>query len=221
MGANTNKIAEITIKEEKFELYPERAAFWRERETLFVADLHWGKGETFRSSGIPVPHQMTLDELSRLELLIAKTGTKRLVVLGDLIHASKGISPELADTISEWRERVDIRIIVTHGNHDRNLSRLPDRWQIEWMPSLVEGPFRFVHDADRNERKDKLYTWAGHLHPTFLLRTPQDSLKLPCFYFDSEKAIIPAFNLFTRGLEMKRGPSTRIFVATENKVIEI
>ena len=48
-------------------LLARRGLWWQDEATVFVADVHLGKAETFRALGVPVPSgptQLTLDRLS-------------------------------------------------------------------------------------------------------------------------------------------------------------
>ena len=51
-------------------LLPRRALWWRAMRTLFVADVHLGKAETFRTLGVPVPAGPTEATLARLGTLV-------------------------------------------------------------------------------------------------------------------------------------------------------
>ena len=53
-------------------LLPERAVWWPQGRTLFIADLHMGKGATYRALGQPVPGGTTQETLDRLSALIKK-----------------------------------------------------------------------------------------------------------------------------------------------------
>ena len=81
---------ELTVAGERVQALAEAALYWPARQTLFVADLHLGKAASFRASGIPVPGGTTAGNLARLERALAATGAKRLVCLGDLLHARAG-----------------------------------------------------------------------------------------------------------------------------------
>src|SRR5687768_1975535 len=68
---------------ERVELLASRALLWPAQATLFVADVHLGKAAAFRAGGVPVPRGATGADLQRLSALVASTGARRLVVLGD------------------------------------------------------------------------------------------------------------------------------------------
>jgi hypothetical protein len=78
---------QLELAGEPVRLLPERALFWQAACALVVADVHWGKAAAFRSAGIPIPGGATRQDLDRLDQAVARTGARRLVVLGDLFHA--------------------------------------------------------------------------------------------------------------------------------------
>src|SRR5215213_2758960 len=89
----------IEFANESLHLLPDRAVYWPARSTLLVADVHFGKCATFRSLGVPVPAGSTQKDLARLTKLIELTSARRLVILGDLVHARAGRQDDMLDTI--------------------------------------------------------------------------------------------------------------------------
>ena len=81
---------EHTVAGERVVMLPEKALFWRDAMTLFVADFHLGKAAAFRDAGIPMPPGTTTDNVERLASAVEKTGAERIVFLGDFIHARQG-----------------------------------------------------------------------------------------------------------------------------------
>src|SRR3954462_2682161 len=115
---------EIEFANESLHLLPDRAVYWPARSTLLVADVHFGKCATFRSLGVPVPAGGTQKDLLRLTRLLEQTNARRLVILGDLVHARAGRSPEITDAIAAWRgTHLQLRIMLVRGNHDRSSGR--------------------------------------------------------------------------------------------------
>jgi metallophosphoesterase superfamily enzyme len=74
---------------ELLHLLPERALWWPAAGVLFVADLHLGKAATYRALGQPVPGGTTQENLARLDALIARWSPRRIVFLGDFLHAAQ------------------------------------------------------------------------------------------------------------------------------------
>jgi len=213
---------EVRLAGEAVRLLPERALFWPRTATLIVADLHWGKGATFRAAGIPIPMGSTRDDLARLDTALLRTAANRLVVLGDLFHARAGrIATRTIAELRHWRGlRSGLEIMLVRGNHDRHAGDPPDDLGINCVnaPALVP-PFIL-----RNEPAvaPHGYTLAGHVHPGIVLcgRALQRE-RLPCFLLGAQVALLPAFGSFT-GLGMvEPGPGDRAFVVGGEDVIEV
>lgn len=192
--------------------------YWPEKETVVVADLHWGKVETFHQFGIPVPAALFDDDLHRLTDVLIATGAKRVIVLGDLIHGRRGLTPDVVGRLAEWRRRFPVEWVVVAGNHDRSLGQVAEAWDLAILTELKEGPFAFRHEPKFEEGA---FTWCGHLHPTFTIARGFDSLRLPCFHLSAEVGIVPSFSAFTRGVKMEKRPGDRVFVIADAAILEV
>ena len=95
---------ELDVYGERLVLRPDRSLYWPRANGLVIADPHFGKADTFRAFGLPVPGG-TEEPLSRLAAALADTGADRLVVLGDFWHARAGRTPRLVAELSRWKER--------------------------------------------------------------------------------------------------------------------
>lgn len=197
---------DVVVAGEVVTLLPERAMRWR--GTTFVADVHLGKAEVFQRRGIPVPPGDLAADLARLGAIAGD----RLVVLGDLIHGA--LAESVIDTVSRWRERVRVPILLVRGNHDRH-DVLPDAWGIEEMAELRDGPFVFRHAPEPAVP----YVWAGHLHPAVTLRGRADAVRAPAFHIGERVGVLPAFGSFTGGISLPRAPRDRVFAAFGTAVV--
>ncbi len=207
----------IVAAGETLVLTPHRALYWPLRRTLIVADLHWGKSETFAASGVPMPLGASAEDLRRLGAAIADTGAERVLVLGDLVHARRGITPGLVEEVAAWRATHPIGFELVTGNHDAR--DLPGAWRIERHgPVLCEGPFCFRHAPEPDSRG---FVWAGHLHPTVRLEGGGDKLRLPCFYVGRHHGILPAFSTFTNGLVMSSAPGVALYAVADGHVVPL
>ncbi|WNG24257.1 ligase-associated DNA damage response endonuclease PdeM [Cystobacter fuscus] len=201
------------------ELRPERALYWPEAGVLAVADLHWGKPESFHQHGIPLPTGVLEDDLARLSAALHATGARRVLLVGDLIHSRRGLTADVVERVAAWREGHDVELVLVRGNHDRHLEALPPSWRMRLVEShLDEGPFRFAHHPEPVPGR---YVCAGHLHPTARLSTGADRLRLPCFHLGPQVGVLPAFSAFTGGLDMRAGEGERLFVIAEDTVVEL
>jgi len=116
---------------ERLMLLPERAAFWERRQTLLVADTHFGKAATFRAAAIPVPRGTTTGSLRRLDAALARTGAKRIVFLGDFLHAREGREAETTRVVGEWRsQHAAVDMLLVRGNHDKQIGRASCRERV-------------------------------------------------------------------------------------------
>lgn len=201
-------------------LLAEKAVLWARRRTLLIADPHFGKAAAFRHAGIPVPGGTTRTDLARLERLIAQTETRRLVVLGDFLHARAGRSPEVTAALAEWRRRCPrVEILLVRGNHDLHAGDPPPEWRISVAEEpVVDPPFLLCHEpAGRSGG----LVMGGHVHPAVVLEGPGGEwLRAPCFCFGRGRAILPAFGSFTGCKAIRPGAGERVFVVGEGQVIE-
>lgn len=214
--------APLTWKGQQLTLLPERALYWHEAETLAVADLHWGKGETFRAHGVPVPDGVLADELDRLGRALAQTGARRLLILGDLIHAAVGVTEGVQRQIETWRKVWPVETVLLRGNHDRAVQPFAEAWGMTLISgSLSDGPFAFQHHPEPDP--DGRYVWSGHLHPAVKLKTGRSlksrGQKVPCFYLGQTVGVLPAFSTFTGTAEVSPKRGEQVFLVTEDRVI--
>ena len=212
-------LTEITVRGETLRMLPEKAIFWPQNGTLILSDLHWLKDEVFRQNGIPIPRGILEREFARLKGLTLSQGAERILIVGDLIHSPDALTPLWVETIAKLRRDIPLPIELIRGNHERKLGKLPASWQMtEYFEAKREGPFEFSHYPEKST--GDYYTLAGHLHPTWVMRAGSDRLRLDCFFWGRDFAILPAFSNFTRGVEMKKQAGDRVFVTTGDAVIE-
>jgi DNA ligase-associated metallophosphoesterase len=200
-----------------FELLADRAVWWPFRRTLVIADLHLGKAATFRARGLPVPAGTTARDLSRLSRLIETFDPRRLLILGDLIHARE--SAESLHTFRAWRDRHPrTEVAVVLGNHDRHVSQelIAAAVDLYAAPVCEDGVF-FTHEpAD----SPTCPTVAGHLHPMARLTDFDGSgVNVPCFVLDPDQLTLPAFGQFTGGCRIDPMPNRCLYTAAAGRVV--
>lgn len=211
----------VDVAGERLVLMPERAAFWPSASTLLIADAHLGKAATFRAAGIAVPGGTTAEALARIDLLLRRTAARRLVFLGDLLHAREGNAPSTRDALDRWRRRhEDLEVILVRGNHDRRAGDPDPCLGIRCVdPPLHDPPFALRHHPDPAPAS---YTLAGHLHPAVRLAgRGRQRGRLPCFWVGTRVAVLPSFGDFTGAADVESGPGDRVFVIAEDQVIRV
>ena len=68
----------VEIKNNKFHLLPEKAIWWKEKNTLLISDVHLGKISHFRKEGIAIPTGAINENFIRLDHLIEKFNCERI-----------------------------------------------------------------------------------------------------------------------------------------------
>jgi DNA ligase-associated metallophosphoesterase len=200
---------------------PERAAFWREKRMLLIADPHLGKAAAFRASGVPVPAGTTGEGLSRLQSAVERSGAKTVAFLGDLLHAKAGRSASLFEALAEWRRtNLDVDILLVRGNHDRRAGDPPPDLGIDCVDAPhVIAPLVLAHHPASH---DSGYVVAGHVHPGVRLYGPGGQrLRLSCFVFGRDYAVLPAFGDFTGLADAEPGVDTRVYAVADGAVIPV
>lgn len=209
------------VSGERLVLMPERAAWWARTGTLLIADPHWGKAATFRASAIPVPRGTTSEGLTRLDRAIARTGARRVVFLGDYLHARDGRAPETLRLLADWRLLHPLlELVLVRGNHDRHAGDPPAELGVACVDApLLEDPFVLAHHpAASNDG----YVLAGHLHPGAPLIGPgRMRERLPCFWFGRACGVLPAFGEFTGLADVTAEMGDRIYAVALDEVVEI
>jgi DNA ligase-associated metallophosphoesterase len=212
---------EMEVAGEELELLPDHAVLWRERSTLFVADPHFGKAATFRAAGIFVPEETTAMTLARLDALLIATGAERIVFLGDFLHAREGRHPSTLRAIEEWREGHSfISMLLVRGNHDARAGDPPDCMKIECVDGpLIDGPFALAHHPSI---VPGAYVLSGHVHPgARLYGAGRERVRVPCYWFGRQYAVLPAFGEFTGLADINAGAGDRVWVTTGEEVIPV
>jgi uncharacterized protein len=202
-------------------LLPERAAFWKERQTMLVADVHFGKAAAFRSASLPIPAGTTSFAIARLQLLVEAVEPKRIVFLGDLWHAKTGRTDQVISEVARWRGSLpSVEMVLVEGNHDRKSGKLPEDLAIEERTDpWVDGPFVHRHEPEPHPGG---YVLAGHIHPCVeLVGRANQSARLPCFLFRRDFAILPAFGEFTGCAEVAPRAQDDVFVIASGAVMAV
>lgn len=221
---NTSELFSMTLLEKEFSLHNhlfiltnQRVIFWPKENTLILSDLHVGKAAHFRKSGIAIPSEVLMDDLQKLEDLILHYNAQKIVIVGDLFHA--GYNSDL-DLFKDWRAKFSEEFILITGNHDRLSCNVYEELGIECLKDLlIIDEINFVHDP-KNSPKD-CFCISGHIHPGFVLRTRNESIKLPCYAVSDHQIVLPAFSKFT-GLDTKSLKNGyRNIVFTEGTIFEV
>jgi DNA ligase-associated metallophosphoesterase len=211
---------DIELAGERLVMLPQRALYWPALQLLVIADIHFGKAASFRAGGIPVPRGTTTENLRALDALIDACHATHVLFLGDFLHARHAHAAATVAAMMAWREqRSGLRLTLVRGNHDRHAGDPPATLRIDVVDEPWQiGRLLFAHHPQLHPNG---YVLAGHVHPVYRLATRGDVLRLPCFVFGPESGILPSFGSFTGGHPVALEPKDRVFVVTDDSVMEV
>ena len=208
---------DVEILEERFALYPQKAAYWKSQESLLISDLHLGKINHFRRAGIPVPAKANDHNLEMLIDLVSLCRPKRIICLGDLFHSHYNAEWEVFGEVVKHFSSVAFELV--QGNHDVMGKYQYSRKGIHVHESLQIGRFLLTHHP-LDSVPHGVYNIAGHIHPGVSLRgRGRQAMTLPCFYFGDQQALLPAFGKFTGLSKIAPKKADKVFIVAEDKVI--
>ena len=163
---------------------------------------------------------MTGRDLDRLTGHLERLRPRRLIVLGDLVHDAHGLEPETADAFAAWRERhAGVSVELVPGNHDAR-TRGVDLPGVRRQSAVIEvDGLDLCHEAEPAPSRPTL---GGHLHPGVRLGgRSRDRLRVPVFWFEPRRGILPAFGQFTGLQPMVETPDVRAFAAGPEDVVAL
>ena len=183
----------IQVAGEEMVLLAQKCMYWPHTHTLIISDLHLGKSNHFRKSGIPLSIGSAMADLERMSLLISSLSPMRLVFLGDLFHSDHNAEWEL---LAGWiRQYPQIHFELVEGNHDLLPVDVYHQAGIQVRSGITLHGIHLSHEpAD----EPGTYNICGHIHPGVrLVGKAKQSLRIPCFYISSMRMVLPAFGSLT------------------------
>lgn len=126
------------------------------------------------------------------------------------------------DYFFQWRRYIDhLPVVLVMGNHDKFPETYYSKEGIEvHRHSLKVKGFEFTHEPAVNS--NGLYTFSGHIHPAVRIKgMGKQCVRLPCFYFGTDYAILPAFGNFTGTALINRTDADTVFAITKKEVIRL
>ena len=211
---------EVHVQDHLFKLYEEKCLLWVDKEILLIADLHLGKVNHFRKSGIAVPNTPNNENIERLISLLQRIKPRRVIFMGDLFHSHYNPEWEVFGQVIKYFPGITFELVV--GNHDilsgyqykKNELILYDKPLTEDGLILSHEPLEAIPGG--------YYNIAGHIHPGVLLKGKgRQRLRLPCFYFGRQQALLPAFGQFTGTYPIKPRQGDKVIVIVDGKLFPV
>jgi DNA ligase-associated metallophosphoesterase len=202
---------------ETLHLRPSGALFWPARNLLAVSDLHLGKSERLaRRGGALLPPYETQATLEKLDRDLEATEAAIVICLGDSFDdtiAADGMDEKNRLWLTRLMAGRDWTWIT--GNHDPGPIEIGGAHRAE----LKLPPFTFRHIAEPSEKAEV----SGHYHPKARLA----GQARPCFLADAARLILPAYGVYTGGLNANHSALTGLMapdalaILTGNRALAI
>lgn len=206
----------IEINKNHFVLHPSSAAFWVEKKTLLLADVHLGKVAHFRKNGIAVPRKAEGAYYEKITLLLNEFEVERILFLGDLFHSFQNNEWHL---FSAWVKQQKAAMILVEGNHDVIPASQFEQIGLQVVDHFLEEAFYFSHFPTE---KTTQFVFCGHVHPGVKLKgNGLQQMKMPCFFQSPKQMILPAFGAFTGLHLLSPKAGDHVYVTTGKEVVEI
>lgn len=170
------------------------ALFWPTQRLLVVSDLHLGKSDRIaRRGGTLLPPFEVLETLSRLTDLVESLDPDEVICLGDSFDDLAAIEALEEPDFAALKRLAAGRIWTwIEGNHDAGPLSVPG----SHLAERRLGGLVFRHIA----QPGALGEISGHYHPKLRLATGRAR---PCFLYDQNRIILPAFGTYTGGLSAR------------------
>lgn len=208
----------ITHLRQTLHLHPMKGLYWQEQDMLLVADAHLGKARHFRKAGIAVPMGVAIENLRRLEVLLAAYEPGRVMFMGDLFHSTHNAAWE--EFNSFCADYADVSFELIKGNHDILTERHYEESLLTYHSKPLRiGPYLLSHEPMEVPGS---YNLCGHIHPGVVLGGwGKQRMRLSCFYFGLQGCILPAFGAFTGLANVRVQRGERVFVVTDEAVLPV
>lgn len=173
------------------------ALYWPAEKTLIVADLHLEMASAAAARGRHLPPYDTRETLTKLAEALDAFDPRFVVALGDSLHDQDAMARmDREDLTILHMLQEDRDWIWVTGNHDPAVpealgGRAVDQLRIDGLTFRHEPrPGRVTHEI------------AGHLHPAAKVSVYGHIVRRPCFVGNGRRLVMPAFGVFTGGLNV-------------------
>ena len=133
--------------------------------TYFTSDTHWGHFNIIKYCKRPFASVEEMDRVMAANWNAVVGPRDTVYHLGDFAMGKK-------ESIPEYRKRLNGRIILIRGNHDRDTKRMLaygfDEVHDELTLGEADRPLFLRHKPDHEGHKKALYHLCGHVHDKWL-----------------------------------------------------
>ena len=161
-----------------------------------------------------LPPYETRETLARLLELVDRHLPNVVVCLGDSFDDAEAARELASDNRRALKDMAaGRRLIWVAGNHDPSPAgeesgqglRNAHPWESR-VATFREGAFLFRHIAEHAAPGEI----SGHYHPKMRISARGRSITRPCFLIDARRIVLPAFGLYTGGLDCREPPLSEL-----------
>lgn len=171
-----------------------------------VADAHLGYGWAQRRRGELGPVGDG-GAAAKLGALCDALTPRRIVLLGDVVHAPRPAAAERAlveGVLEQLAARAAVHVVL--GNHDRGFPRDFGNLPLTIGRSWAEGGVFAIHGDRPGAVPDGHLVALGHVHPVLRIKDAAGATaKLRAFVIGERGVILPAFSPFAGGVSARTG----------------
>ena len=201
----------------KLHFLPQKLVHLPDHHTLVIADWHLGKITHFRKNGAFLPPVNNLKQIKEIQGLIEQLQIKTVILLGDVFHSE--LNSDWFDFIEFLEINHQIRFILTKGNHDILPKAFYQIENLEVVKSFQIDDVIFSHEKIKVAPNQ--VNVIGHHHPGINIKgRARQNFKLPCFYFENQTLIIPAYGEHTGLYLYQKTEENRIYPIFGDEIIE-
>jgi len=212
---------------EGFEILGE-VLYIKSLNALVIADTHFGYEGVMAENGVFLPKVNYKHILGQIELAVAKTNAKMLIVNGDIKNEFDKVAAEEFTEVNDfvrYCKQKDLQLFLIKGNHDNFVDSLKALGIRIFKQELLLQNFLFFHGEEfpsqNVEKADFLIT--AHEHPAIAIYSDLGvKEKLKCFLFgeyeNKKVVVLPAINFFSTGEELNIIPKGELLSPFLKKV---
>lgn len=210
---------EIEVRGRSFQLLWQKAIWWQEKNRLIISDLHVGKVEHFRNSGIGLPPSAGSLTIDRLSALIEQYHPAEVIFLGDLFHSRANSAVENFRRSITEKYNCSFKLVI--GNHDILPLTMYDNLKIEVSEDIIVDGICLAHEIPE-DTAEELFYMGGHVHPAVRISGKgRQSETLSCFCISERGLLLPAFGYFTGRHVVSPQPGTRVIAIAGTTLFDI
>jgi len=185
----------VSLHGAELTLDPSGAAWWSERATLLVADLHLETSAGFARGGRLLPPYHTRATIERLALVLRRYRPERVVALGDGLHEAAAARLTAADAGLLRRHVAEHEWVWVADHLDpQPTSSLGGTTRTE----LALEPLILRHHPAKGYVPGEV---CGHFHPKAAVRVRGRRISGRSFVTDGGRLVLPAFGSYAGGLD--------------------